>query len=121
MTLTTLEPNPDWTTDSREGVVETLAAHDDLTYHVWGGDWCPDCRRQLPDFAAALDAAGVSERRIHHHELDRDKQGPGVEAYGVEYIPTVVVERDGEELVRFVERESVPIAAYLAERIRERS
>jgi len=119
MALTTLEPDPDWTA-ADEMAVETLAAHDDLAYHVWGGDWCPDCRRQLPDFAAALDAAGVSDGRIHHHELDRDKQGSGVEAYGVEYIPTVVVERDGEELARFVERESAPIAAFLAEQIRDR-
>jgi thiol-disulfide isomerase/thioredoxin len=120
MALTTLEPNPAWTAGAHAETVETLEAYsDELVFKVWGGDWCKDCRAQLPDFGAALDAAGVPEERIEHYELDQDKQGPGVEAYGIEYIPTVVVERGGEEVVRFVEEESVPIAVWLATRLRE--
>jgi thiol-disulfide isomerase/thioredoxin len=118
MALDTLEPNPVWTAGAHEETVETLAAHDSLVYKVWGGDWCKDCRAQLPDFGAALDAAGVPDERVEHYEVDHDKQGPGVEEYGIEYIPTVVVERDGEELVRFVEEEPVPIADYLARELR---
>ena len=121
MALATLEPNPVWAAGAHEETVEPLAAHDDLVYRVWGGDWCTDCRSQLPDFGAALEAAGVPDERVHHHELDQQKQGRGVEAYGIEQIPTVVVERDGEELARFVERGPVPIAVYLVERIREQT
>jgi thiol-disulfide isomerase/thioredoxin len=119
MALETLTPNPVWTAAAHEETVETLAAHEEVVYRVWGGDWCKDCRSQLPDFGAALEAAGVPEGRIHHHELDQNKQGPGVEAYDIEFIPTVVVERDGTELARFVEEESVPIAVYLARKLRE--
>ena len=90
---------------------------DELTFLVWGGDWCGDCRSQLPDFGAALDAAGVPEENIRHYPVDRDKQGPGVDEYGIEFIPTVVVEHDGVEIARFVEEEAVPIAVYLADRI----
>jgi len=118
--LTTMEPNPVWDEDSYPDTVDTLAEHaDDLVYKVWGGDWCKDCRAQLPDFAAALAAAGVPEDRIEHYptekEDDGSKTGPGVEAYDIEYIPTVVVERDGAEVARFVETEAKPIAVYLAE------
>jgi thioredoxin-like negative regulator of GroEL len=119
MTLATLEPNPVWTAGAHEETVETLAAHDDLLYRVWGGDWCKDCRSQLPDFGAALEAAEIPDERIHHHELDQRKQGPGVEEFGIEYIPTVVVERDGREIARFVETEPVPIAVFLAGEIRK--
>lgn len=120
MALTTLEPNPAWAGDAHSDTVETLERYsDELVYKVWGGDWCKDCRSQLPDFAAALSAADVPEKRIEHYELDQDKQGPGVEEYGIELIPTVVVERDGEEVVRFVEEESVPIAVWIASRLRE--
>jgi len=119
MTLDTLEPNPVWAAGAHEETIETLAANDDLVYRVWGGDWCPDCRAQLPDFGAALEAAEIPDERVHHYELGQDKQGPGVEEYDIEYIPTVVVERDGEEVARFVEQEPVPIAVYLADRIRE--
>lgn len=119
MALETMEPNPVWASDAYADTVDTLAEHRGLVYKVWGGDWCKDCRAQLPDFGAALKEAGIPEENVIHHELDEDKQGPDVEEYGVEYIPTVVVEHRGEEIVRFVEEESVPIAVYLAQRIEE--
>ena len=119
MALKTLEPNPAWTTGGHEETIETLETYaDELVYKVWGGDWCKDCRAQLPDFGAALETAGVPSERIEHYAVDQDKQGPGVEAYGIEFIPTVVVERDGDEVARFVEDASVPIAVYLADKIR---
>lgn len=116
MTLSTMEPNPAWDAVAYEETVEALAAPG-LVFKVWGGDWCGDCRKQLPDFAAALDAAGVPDERIEEYAVDQDKQGPGVDEYGIEYIPTVVVERDGEELARFVESEPVPAAVFLADQV----
>jgi thiol-disulfide isomerase/thioredoxin len=118
MSLETLEPNPAWVEDAYADTVESLAEHsDEVTYKIWCGDWCPDCRSALPDFGAALAAAEVPDERIEEHVLDEDKTGPGVEEYGIEYIPTVVVERDGEEIARFVEDEGMPIAVYLAEEL----
>ncbi|MFC4358940.1 thioredoxin family protein [Halobium salinum] len=120
--LETMEPNPTWDAASYEGVVDVLG-REDLTYRVWGGDWCKDCRSQLPDFGAALDAAGVPDERIEHYPVEKaedgSKVGPKVEEYGVELIPTVVVERNGEEVARFVEEATFPIPVYLAERIGE--
>jgi len=120
MSLETMEPNPVWVEDAYADTVAVLAEYGpDLTFHVWGGDWCKDCRGQLPDFGAALAAADVPEENVHHHEVDQDKQGSGVEEYGIEYIPTVVVEHDGEEIARFVEEEAVPISVYLADEIED--
>jgi thioredoxin 1 len=82
-----------------------------------GGDWCKDCRAQLPDFGAALETADVPDSHIQSFEVDQDKQGPKVEEYDIERIPTVVAERRGEEIARFVESESAPIAVYLADQI----
>lgn len=120
MTLDTMEPNPVWNEDAHEETVEVLSAYGPtLSFEVWGADWCGDCRAQLPDFAAALKAAEVPADNVIHHPVDRDKQGPGVEEYGIEFIPTVVVEQGGEEIARFVEDMPVSIAVYLAERIAE--
>ena len=120
MSLETMRPNPTWDAPSYEDTVDTLAAHsEELTYTVWGGGWCKDCRALLPDFGAALEAAGVPDDRIDEIAVDQDKQGPGVEEYDVEYIPTIVVERDGEEVTRFVEEELVPPAVYLAEQLED--
>lgn len=113
-----MSPNPVWDAPSYEDAVDTLAAHaDDLTVRVWGGDWCKDCRAILPDFAAALDAAGIPDERIETYALDQEKNGPGVAEYDIEFIPTIVVERDRREVVRFVESEAQPPAVYIAERL----
>ncbi|WP_436343488.1 TlpA family protein disulfide reductase [Natronorubrum sp. FCH18a] len=121
MSLETMQPNPTWDEASYQEAVDTLEAHnDELVYNVWGGDWCKDCRKLLPDLGAALEAANVPEDRIEEFALDEDKQGPGVEEYDIEYIPTVVVETDeGEEITRFVESEDLPPAIWLAKQFEE--
>ncbi len=119
MCLETMRPTPTWDATAYESTVDTFAAHrDDLTYRIWGGDWCKDCRALLPDFGAALAAAEVPDDRIVEVNLDREKRGEGVEEYGIEYIPTIVVEDDeGQEITRFVEEEELPPAVWLAEEI----
>lgn len=139
MPLKTMEPNPVWSAGAYKDTVDTLAEHgDELVFKVWGGDWCKDCRSQLPDFGAALEAAEVPEENVVHYETEKEedgsKTGPQVEEYDIEYIPTVIVERmpedqertgeeapvkHGEEIARFVEEADVPIAVSLAEQIGE--
>ena len=117
MSLETMSPTPGGNT-AREEVIETFAAQaDDLTIRVWGGDWCGDCQDLLPAFAAALDSAGVPADSIKEYALNREKEGKLVDAYDIEYIPTIVVERDGHEVARFVESELEPPAVFLAERL----
>jgi len=119
-----MQPTPTFDADAHGETVETWArVADDVTVKVWGGDWCADCRAVLPDFAAALDAAGVPEDAVEHYPVEKaddgTKVGPRVDEYGIELIPTVVVELDGAEVARFVESEPLPAAQYLAERLRE--
>ncbi|WP_232685731.1 thioredoxin family protein [Halobacterium zhouii] len=120
MNLQTMEPNPAWDADSYPGVVGAFdSLGDDAVVKVWGGDWCGDCRAKLPDFAAALSAAGVAN--VEQYPVEREngeKVGPHVEEYDIERIPTIVVEDgSGGELARFVEEERFPPAQYLAEEI----
>jgi thiol-disulfide isomerase/thioredoxin len=122
MQLETMRPNPAWTDAGYEDSVATFAAlADEIEVHVWGGDWCKDCRAQLPDFGAALAAAGVPDERVHHYPVEKhddgSKSGEKVDEYGIERIPTVVVQRDGAELARFVEEASVPIVVHLADQL----
>jgi thioredoxin 1 len=122
-TLETLRPNPAFAPAAYEDTMATWErVADDVVVKVWGGDWCVDCRQQLPDFGAVLDAAGVDA--VEHYPVEREdgeKVGPGMREYDVEYIPTVVVEaaESGEELARFVESAPRPIAVELAEQLED--
>jgi len=114
------EPNPTWDPVAHSETVQALeSAVGEVTYHVWGADWCGDCRSALPDFFAALAAAGIPDREIEVHEVDQQKDGELVEEYDVTLIPTIVVERDGEEIVRFEESEDRPAAEYVADALLE--
>ena len=122
MELETMRPNPVWDADSYDDAVEVFESMaGDIVVKVWGGDWCVDCRSQLPDFGAALDAAGVEN--VEHYPVEKaddgSKVGPKVEEYGIELIPTVIVEdaETGAELARFVEDADAPIAVHLAEQL----
>jgi len=138
MELETMRPNPVWDAESYDDAVSVFEAlSDEIVVKVWGGDWCKDCRSQLPDFGAAMEAAGVDS--IEHYPVEKaedgSKVGPNVEEYDIELIPTVVVERapqsgadgpssdrlesaePGEELARFVEEEDVPLVVHLAEQL----
>lgn len=114
-----MRPDPTYDPDADAAVVEAFAERaDDVVVRIWGADWCKDCRATLPELAALLDAADLPEDAVRFHELDREKRGEGVDEYGVEYVPTVVVEdREGTELARFVESEPVPVGRYLADRL----
>jgi thiol-disulfide isomerase/thioredoxin len=117
--LETMRPNPAFTPDAYADTLATWeSVADRVVVKVWGGDWCVDCRQQLPDFGAMLDAAGVDA--VEHYPVEREdgeKVGPGVDDYGIEFIPTVVVEdrETGAELARFVEDAPVPISVALAD------
>jgi thiol-disulfide isomerase/thioredoxin len=122
MTLTSLQPDPAWDPEAYEPTVDAfaeLAADDDAEIHVWGGDWCGDCRAELPELGAVLEAAAFPDDRLHVHPVDREKGGDLVDEYDVALVPTVVVERGDEELARFVESEPLPAPVTLAEELRE--
>ncbi len=119
MALETMTPAADGPVEGTADAIDALGAHaDDLTIRVWGGDWCGDCQALLPPFAAALEAAGIDPDAVEQYPVEKDgddrKVGPGVEDYGIERIPTIILERDGRELVRFVESAAQPPVIVLA-------
>ncbi len=113
-------PNPEWDASEHSGTIDAFeSGAGELVYRVWGADWCGDCRSRLPDFFAALDAAGIEDDNVNVYEVDNDKNGELTEEYDVTLIPTVVVERADEEIARFEEKEDVPAADYLARKLLE--
>lgn len=120
MTLKCMRPDSRWQPNSAEQeAIETLRPRiDELSILVWGADWCGDCKAALPLFAAALERLNIDPEKVTQHEVqkldDGSKAGPQVTEYDIKFIPTIVLERNGQEIARFVESGEDPAIVDLA-------
>lgn len=73
---------------------------------VYFGAWCPDSRREVPRLWRALERAGGDVPfTVEYIALDTDFEAGDIDISGadVDFVPTFVVHRDGEEVGRIVE------------------
>jgi thiol-disulfide isomerase/thioredoxin len=75
------------------------------------GTWCEDSQREIPALYAILDATNFTMEKFRLYALDHDKKTPqGFEDdLNIEYVPTLLFYRDGEEIGRFVEYPQVSL------------
>ncbi len=79
---------------------------EDVEIKVFCGDWCPDCRVQLPRFLSvilALKEEGIDIEIIEVNRAKVDSFGKA-EEFNVRAIPSFIFLRDGEEIGRIIER-----------------
>lgn len=69
------------------------------------GTWCSDSRREVPHFYKLLDAINYPKESVILINVNRDKVGLGdeVEGMNIEFVPTFIFSKNGEELGRIVE------------------
>src|SRR3989339_1862494 len=69
------------------------------------GTWCSDSRREVPAFFKILDALKFPAEKISLLAVDRNKQLPGneIDDLEIEFVPTFIIYREGEEIGRIVE------------------
>lgn len=73
---------------------------------VFLGTWCGDSRREVSRLWRALDeAGGTVPFQIRYVGVDREKKEPAalVGENQIEYVPTLIVRRGGQEVGRIVE------------------
>ncbi len=80
------------------------------------GTWCGDSKREVPRYFKIMDQAGLEEARLTIIGLDRTKvDADGLtERWGIEYVPTLIVTREGQELGRIVERPETTLEGDIA-------
>ncbi len=81
------------------------------------GTWCPDCHRETPRFIRIMEEVNNPNISIQFIGVDRDKKDPqGLAAnYDFQRIPTFIVEQDGKEIGRIVERPTQSLEKDLAQ------
>lgn len=103
---------PDWVQAQVEAKPTTAAAYGLTSVEpgaevvVFLGTWCDDSRREVSRLWRALDeAGGTVPFQIRYIGVDREKREPAgpVGEHKIQYVPTLIVRRGGQEVGRIVE------------------
>lgn len=84
-------------------------------FRVYLGCWCSDSKNLIPEFISVKDAAGIPDKNIRYFNLDLDKTSPDKveQKDSIEYVPTIIVLKDGKETGRIVETVPADLASAL--------
>ena len=102
-------PNP--------AAIETLQQVEQPTeIVVFYGAWCTDSHREIPRFLKIIETVNNQEITVTDYGVNRQKQDElgKFEIYGIEFVPTFIVIRNGIELGRIIERPDKSLAEDLA-------
>lgn len=82
---------------------------------IFMGTWCEDSRKQIPALLNILVAIQYDQSNITLIALSEDKDTPeGLEeGYDINYVPTIILYENGEELGRIVEYPNESLEADL--------
>lgn len=86
--------------------IEALAPKlNNITIKVFMGSWCSDSQREIPALYKILDAAKFDFTRLSMVAVSHDKDTPNQLEKGldIEYVPTIIIYKEGKEIGRFVE------------------
>ena len=69
------------------------------------GTWCADSKREIPKLYKILELSDYEMDKLEIIGVTRNKTLPddSQKAFDVQYVPTIIFLRDGEEVGRFVE------------------
>lgn len=83
------------------------------------GTWCHDSEREIPRLLKLLDQAQVQPSELILYGVSRQKDDPAgyAEKYGLRYTPTLIVQDQGQEIARIIERPEGKLAADFAAQV----
>ena len=78
---------------------------EDVDIKIVMGTWCSDSRTEVPHFYKILDEVNYPKEKVTLINVNRDKQGleNEVEELDINFVPTFIFYRAGEELGRIIE------------------
>lgn len=106
------EPYASWfdggyeTFEPSDETMETISKNvSEYEITAFMGTWCPDSRREVPEFFKILDEAGYDLSKLTIIGVDRSKSTPEnlEEGWELNRVPTFIFTKDGKEVNRYVE------------------
>lgn len=96
---TAFEPNP----AAMETIKKNIPDVDNIK--IFFGSWCPDSKRELPDFMKILEKSNYELDKVDLIAMDRGKSTPEnlEQGFDILMVPTIIFYKNGKEINRFVE------------------
>ena len=90
---------------------------------VFYGAWCTDSHREIPRFLKIIETVDNQNITVTDYGVNRQKQDElgQFEIYGIEFVPTFIVIRNGIELGRIIELPNKSLVEDLAELMTSRN
>lgn len=98
-------PNHDELLADEETINEIGKYIHDYKIVAFMGTWCSDSQREIPQFFNLLEKVNYDEDKLTLYAVNEDKETPGDKHkdFNIEYVPTIIFIKDGQEVNRFVE------------------
>ena len=86
------------------------------------GTWCSDSQREVPHLLKILDQLNFPKEKINIIAVDEDKANPPdvIKKWGIEYVPTIILIRNGLEIGRVVEAPTMSLEKDMASTLSKR-
>jgi thiol-disulfide isomerase/thioredoxin len=103
---------PDWEDAYFNYEVDEIAADEliplteNIKIFIIGAQWCSDSRDVIPALYKVLDYLSFPEDDVEVIMVNRDKKGLSdeVDALGIDFVPTIIFYKNGEEIGRIIEQ-----------------
>lgn len=98
-------PEYDSYSPNKEVVGELATLIDGIQIKIVLGTWCSDSQREVPRFIKLMEATNISVDNIEIICVNRGKTAieSGVDKGYIDFVPTFIVTRNGQEIGRIVE------------------
>jgi len=106
------QPYNEWfELNKKEHTLDTLAINSiqsllgEIQLKVYMGTWCEDSQREIPALEKILLAANFDFKNLNMIAMSHDKDTPPKfeEKDSIEYVPTIIIMKNGKEINRIVE------------------
>lgn len=93
----------------QEVVDQLQGTFDDKRFLIFLGTWCADSQREVPHLFKIFDQTGVENSQITMYAVTNDPDHYNTtpqgyeDGWNIQYVPTIIVLQDGEELGRVIE------------------
>jgi thiol-disulfide isomerase/thioredoxin len=86
-------------------LAEIQSVSPNIRFEIYLGTWCSDSRREVPALYKVMDQLSISKDQIYQVCVDRSKVVPEslMTLKGLEFVPTIVVYENNQEVGRIVE------------------